>query len=156
MVESPPVPEPTPAFVVPEEKPPQPEPKPEVKPKVSKPVSTAPKTQSPPVAGSGVVGARAGVRGSPGGVAGGRGGGRGDFISTPHPQYDSTARQRRYEGRGMFLITYQDGHIVSVATIQSTGVSYLDAKTIAHVRSRYASSRVFSGSARLPIVWRLN
>ena len=153
-----PVSEPAPTFIVPEEekpKPPEPKPLTKPKPKPAKPVANVSQTQAAPAAGSGIAGANSGVRGSPGGVPGGRGGGRGDFISTPHPQYDTTARERRYEGRGMFLITYQSGRIVSVSTIQSTGVAYLDAKTIAHVRSRFRVKSGVSGSARLPIVWRL-
>jgi periplasmic protein TonB len=149
--------EPTPKFVVPEETPPPPPPKPVVKsqPKPKRPDLAELRTQPAAPAGSGITNASAGVRGSPGGVVGGQGGGRGDFISTPHPQYNSTARQRRYEGRGVFLITYLNGRIISVEAIQSTGVPYLDARTIAHVKTRYRVKPGVSGSARLPISWQL-
>ena len=159
-----PAPEPPPTFVVPKEEPkpksepPKEKPKPvaKTKPKPAGPPPTNPQpAQSTGPAGSGIAGAKVGVKGSPGGVAGGRGGGRGDFISTPSPQYDSTARERRYEGRGTFLIVYEAGRVVSVSAIQSTGVPYLDARTIAHVKTRYRVKAGVSGTVRLPIVWQL-
>jgi len=157
VVEQPPQPDPAPSFVVPEEVPPPPAPSPVAKAvvKPAKPVAPAPRPQSSAPADSDVAGAKAGVRGSPIGQPGGRGGGRADFISMPHPQYDATARQRGYKGRGMFLITYQDGRIVSVTTSQSTGTPYLDARTVAWVKSRFRVKSGASGSARFPIVWQL-
>ncbi len=158
--------QPEPEFTVPEEKPiPKAAPKAKAQPKsTAKPVQ-APRTvetgrvaaaapNGAPV-GSGETTGRTGIRGSPTGTAGGRGGGRGDFTSTPHPQYDPTARQRAYEGRGIFLIVYSGGRIVSVSTQQSTGVPYLDARTISWIKSRWRVKSGVSGSGRLPITWRL-
>lgn len=155
VVEQVPPPDPAPTFVVPEEAPPPPKPKPVVSapPKPNKPAPPAPRAASAAPAGDGVAGARPGTRGSPIGQPGGRGGGRGDFISMPPPQYDETARQRNYQGRGMFSITYEDGRIISVSALQSTGVPYLDARTIAWVKSRYRVKSGASGTARFPIVW---
>ena len=164
MPEVQPPPDPAPTFVVPEEKKPEPKPEPpkeKPKPVVKskpRPAAPTPATTTAPAngpAGSGIAGAKVGVRGSPGGVAGGRGGGRGDFISTPSPQYDATAKERRYQGRGMFLIQYENGSITSVSTIESTGVPYLDARTITHVKLRYRVKAGVSGAVRLPIVWQL-
>jgi outer membrane biosynthesis protein TonB len=155
VVEQPPAPEPTPSFVVPEEVTPPPPPKPVAAKSIrpSKPAPLRPQASAP--AGSGIAGAKTGVRGSPVGQPGGRGGSRGDFISTPHPQYDATSRQRGYQGRGVFLISYQNGRIVSVTTQQSTGVSYLDARTIAWVKSRFRVKSGVSGEVRFPITWQL-
>jgi outer membrane biosynthesis protein TonB len=150
---------PQPEFTVPkEEEPPPPKPKPEpvakVLPKSRKPLRTEAALASEP-AGSGLTTGRAGVRGSPDGKPGGKGGGRDDFISTPPPQYDVTARRRGYEGRGVFMIRYENGKIVSVSAVQSTGVSYLDARSIAWISSRWRVKKGTSGAATLPITWRL-
>jgi outer membrane biosynthesis protein TonB len=152
-------PQPVPEFVIPTE--PEPEPKPKPAPKPVAKTETRPK--APPEreakpgtavqAGSGLTGARAGVRGSPGGQPGGRGGGRGDFVSTPSPQYDATARQRGYQGRGTFIIRYENGRILSVAAAKSTGVSYLDARTITWIKTRWRVKSGTSGTASLPITW---
>lgn len=149
-------PEPVPTFVVPEEPKapePPPAPKPVVKP-VAKPKPTAPVSR-PPAAGSGIPGANTGVRGSPTGQPGGKGGGRSDFTYVPRPKYDATARQRGYQGRGIFLITYQNGRVIGVSTHQSTGVPYLDALTIASLKSQCRLKPGTSGSVRYPITWQL-
>ncbi|MHA3775191.1 hypothetical protein ACXR0O_27015 [Verrucomicrobiota bacterium sgz303538] len=165
MKEEAPAPEPVPQFEVPkEEQPPKPEPKPKpvakAQPKPpAKPATTQPRTDAQPSdggpAGSGLTTGRAGVRGSPGGQVGGRGGGRGDFVSTPHPQYDATARQRAYQGRGVFAIAYENGRIVNVTVNQSTGVPYLDARTIAWIKSRWRVKSGASGAATVPVTWQL-
>jgi protein TonB len=160
--ETPPTP-PQPEFTVPEEKPvavatPKPKPKAKIAAKPAGPPKAETVQRTTPAggpAGSGATTGNAGVRGSPTGVAGGRGGGRGDFVSTPHPQYDATAKQRGYEGRGTFLITYSNGRITSVSVHQSTGVGYLDSRTISWIKSRWRVKSGASGSGRLPITWRM-
>lgn len=149
-------PEPAPTFVVPEEPKapePPPAPKPVAKP-VAKPKPAAPASR-PPVSGSGIPGANTGVRGSPTGQPGGKGGGRSDFLYVPRPKYDATARQRGYQGRGIFLITYQNGRVIGVSTHQSTGVPYLDALTVASLKSECRLKPGTSGSVRYPITWQL-
>ncbi len=89
------------------------------------------------------------------GKAGGRGGSKGDFISTPHPEYDYTSLERHYEGSGTVLIIYSDGKIVSVRMRGSTGVSYLDSRTVNWVKSYWRVKSGASGEAILPITWRI-
>lgn len=149
-------PEPAPTFVVPEE-PKAPEPPPAPKPvtkQVAKP-KPAPTAVRPSVSGNGIPGANTGVRGSPTGQPGGKGGGRSDFLYVPRPKYDATARQRGYQGRGIFLITYQNGRVIGVSTHQSTGVPYLDALTMASLKSECRLKPGTSGSVRYPITWQL-
>ena len=155
-----PTPEPTPPPPV--EKPefvkPEPVPTPPPKPKAvaarppEPPRASRPPTPPRPVA---AAPAPAAVRGTSSGVVGGRGGSKGDFTATPHPQYDLTATQRHYQGSGSVLITYSNGAIVSVEMSQSTGVSYLDSKTVSWVKSMYRVKPGVSGRASFNIAWTL-
>jgi len=143
-----PVPPPVAEFVEPE--PPKPEPpKPvelkkaePVKPKVEKVASVAKAPAAPPI-------------GSPSGVVGGRGGSHGDFLATPHPSYDAVAQQRGYQGQGEVLITYDNGSILSVQMLQSTGVPYRDNRTTYWVKTKYRVKAGVSGKAKFNITWAL-
>lgn len=88
-------------------------------------------------------------------AARGRGGSRGDFISTPHPEYDSTSLERRYQGIGTALIIYSEGRILSVEMSQSTGVPYLDSRTTVWIKTYWKVKPGVSGRAILPITWRI-
>lgn len=77
------------------------------------------------------------------------------FVSTPAPHYDNVAKRRGYQGRGIFQIEYKDGQIVNVAVVQSTGVAELDARTIAHIKTRYRVKPGATGIVRAPISYRL-
>lgn len=109
-------------------------------------VRATPGSARPPISGGGgspTVGQRAGA------------GNRSDFIRTPQPEYDATARQRNYQGRGVFTIRYANGGITSVAVAQSTGIPYLDARTTAWIQSRWRVKGGSSGAVSLPVRWQL-
>jgi outer membrane biosynthesis protein TonB len=153
-----PTPEPTPPppvekpeFVKPE---PVPTPPPALpKPRVAAVHPPQPRPPAPHPARPAPAPVSSGVRGTPSGVAGGRGGSKGDFIATPHPEYDNVATQRHYQGQGEVLISYANGELTSVEMSQTTGVSYLDSRTISWVRSRYRVKPGVSGRATFHIAW---
>ena len=56
-------------------------------------------------------------------------------IYAPRPEYPLTARARRLEGRGIFLLHVRpDGTVEAVEAFKSTGHSELDASAIAAFR----------------------
>jgi outer membrane biosynthesis protein TonB len=144
---TPPPPAATPEFVKPE---PSVQPRPSPKPR---PRSRAPRHEATTAPGP-TQSAQTG-RGSPTGKTGGAGGSKGDFIATPHPEYDSTALERRYQGSGAALITYANGQIIAAEMTRSTGVPYLDSRTTAWIKRYWKVKPGVSGRAILPISWRI-
>ena len=150
-----------PEFIKPEEKPPPatPPPKPATPkplPKPGKPSGTpAPRPTAPGSGDNPDPNAKPGLRGSPGGVPGGRGGSAGDFTSRPNPQYDNLALTRHYEGQGRAKIVYENGRVLDVEITSSTGVSYLDTRSVMWIKANWHVKAGASGTATLPIIWTL-
>jgi TonB family protein len=96
-----------------------------------------------------------GTRGVATGVAGGRGGQRGGFSARPNPPYDSVMLARRYQGSGKARITVANGKILSVSIVQSSGISYLDSKAAAWIRSRWKPAPGTEGTFTVPFIFRL-
>lgn len=162
----PPPPEPPPPvepeFVKPEEKPPPATPppklatpKPQPKPAARPAGTPSPRPTAPGSGDNPDPNAKPGVRGSPTGVAGGRGGSAGDFTSRPNPQYDNLALTRHYEGQGRAKIVYENGRILDVQVTSSTGVSYLDTRSVMWVKANWRVKSGASGTATLPVIWKL-
>lgn len=82
-------------------------------------------------------------------------GGAGDFLAMPPPQYDSTALQKRYQGRGVFVITYAGGRITNVSVQQSTGADYLDSHSCHWLKTQWKVKPNLSGQATQAITWKL-
>lgn len=159
MPEPPPV---VPEFVKPEEKPPPATPppkpatpKPTATPKAAKPSTPGPRPTAPGSGDNPDPNAKPGLRGSPNGVAGGRGGSAGDFTSRPNPSYDNLALQRRYEGQGRAKIVFENGRILDVEIVSSTGVSYLDTSSVRWIKANWRVKAGASGTVSLPIIWKL-
>lgn len=102
------------------------------------------------------IGTPGATRGVPTGVVGGRGGSRSDFIAMPRAEYDYTAIQRKYQGSATLRITYSNGHIDLVEVSSSTGVPYLDSRSVSWVKGNWKVKPGSSGKVTLPITWQLH
>gem|GEM_PF-3306942 len=167
----PPTPEPTPQATPDFEKPeptPTPTPKPQPTPtphpvvkttakpvKNSKPAKPAAQQQASNTTNNN-PNAKAGPKGIATGKAGGKGGSRSDLIFAPDPGYDHLAIERRYQGTGTFVIHYENGVIIGVDIGSSTGISYLDSRTVNWIKSKFKMKPGSSGSFSYRWTWRLH